>query len=207
MFPMSIIYGFDVKALVSVDYILFDSISIKRFSEYTKKSHSLLLELWDFYIELIGFALELRHLYGVNGAFVAFVAILAAATVESLLAVVSGEQAVDDGYLTCGVETSDAVSNTLADIVEVRSLTANHATEDNHGVIASVENHLVCSVNQLEASGNSLDVDVLRQSSVLLQCLNGSVKQSSGYLRIPFCHNNAEAHVACVRNATEVVFR
>ena len=50
MLPMSIIYGFDVKALVSVDYILFDSISIKRFSEYTKKSHSPLLELWDFYI-------------------------------------------------------------------------------------------------------------------------------------------------------------
>ena len=84
-----------------------------------------------FLYELIGFALELRHLYGVNGAFVALVAILAAATVESLLAVVGGEQAVDDRYLACGVETSDAVSNTLADIVEVRSLTANHATEDN----------------------------------------------------------------------------
>ena len=56
-----------------------------------------------FLYELICLALELRHLYGVNGAFVALVAILAAATVESLLAVVGGEQAVDDRYLACGV--------------------------------------------------------------------------------------------------------
>ena len=43
MFPMYRIYGFDVKALVSVGYVLFDGVSIKRFSEYTKKSHSPLL--------------------------------------------------------------------------------------------------------------------------------------------------------------------
>lgn len=35
-----------------------------------------------FLYELIGFALELRHLYGVNGTFVALIAILAAATVD-----------------------------------------------------------------------------------------------------------------------------
>ena len=50
MFPIYRIYEFDVKALVSVDYVLFDGASIKRYSEYTKKSHSPLLELWDFYM-------------------------------------------------------------------------------------------------------------------------------------------------------------
>ena len=102
------------------------------------------------------YSLELRHLDSIDSAFIALVAVLATAAVERLLQVVGGEQAVDDRYLACGVETSDAVSNTLADIVEVRSLTANHATEDNHGVVTTVENHLVCSVNQLEASGNKI---------------------------------------------------
>ena len=151
--------------------------------------------------------LELRHLDSVDSALVTLVAQLATAAVLGLLQVVGGEETIDNRNLLCCIEACDAIGNTLADVIEVRSLTTNHATQDDDSVVSAIENHLMSAVNQLEASGNSLYVDVLRQSSVLLQCLNGSVKQSSGYLRIPFCHNNAEAHVACVRNATEVVFR
>ena len=147
-------------------------------------------------LRLVSNVLELSHLDSVNGTFVALVAILAAAAVESLLLVVVGEQALNDRYLACSVESGDAVCHSLADIVEVRSLTAYYAAQYYHSVVAAVQYHLVGAVYQLKATRNCLYVYVLRQSAVLLKSLYGSVEQSACYLGITFSHNNAEAHVA-----------
>ena len=149
--------------------------------------------------------LEFRHLNGINCAFVALVAILATATVESLLLVVSGKQTIYNRYLACGVESCNACCNALADVVEVRSLTANYATQDNHCIISTVQNHLMSSVDKLEATRNGLHVDVLRQCAVLLKSLDGSIEQSARDVLVPFGYYDAEAHVACIGNGSEVV--
>ena len=151
------------------------------------------------------YSLELRHLDSVDSALIALVAVLAAAAVERLLQVVGGEQAVDDRYLACCVEACDACRYALTDVVEVRCLAANHAAEDDYGVVAAVQNHLVSAVDKLEAARNGLDVNVLGQSAVLLESLDGSVEQSARYLLVPFSHHDAEAHVACVGDGGDVV--
>ena len=161
--------------------------------------------LSDFLYVIKMYSLELRHLDSIDSAFVALVAILATAAVECLLQVVGGEQAVDDRYLACGVEACDACRYALTDVVEVRSLTAYHASEDYHGVVASVEHHLVSTVDKLEASRNCLDVYVLGQGTVLLESLYGSVEQCACYLLVLFSHHDAEAHVACVGDGGDVV--
>ena len=111
--------------------------------------------------------LELRHLDSVDSALVTLVAQLATAAVLGLLQVVGGEETIDNRNLLCGVEACDAIGNTLADVIEVRSLTTNHATQDDDSVVSAIENHLMSAVNQLEATRNRLHVDVLWQCAML----------------------------------------
>ena len=111
--------------------------------------------------------LELRHLDSVDSALVTLVAQLATAAVLGLLQVVGGQETIDNRNLLCCVEACDAIGNTLADVIEVRSLTTNHATQDDDSVVSAIENHLMSAVNQLEATRNRLHVDVLWQCAML----------------------------------------
>ena len=149
--------------------------------------------------------LELSHFDGVNCALVPLVSEPSATAVLCLLQVVRGEQPVDDGDVLCGVEMRNAVGDPLADIVEVRCLSPDDASEDDDGIESVVLGHLLRSVDQLEAAGNRLDVDVLRESAMLLKCLDGSVKESIGDFRIPLGYDDAKAHVARVRYALCIV--
>ena len=51
----------------------------------------------------------------------------------------------------------------------MRCLATNDGAQDNHGIIAVVERHLMCTINEFERAGNGLHVDVLRQCAMLLQ--------------------------------------
>lgn len=150
-------------------------------------------------------ALEFCHLYGIYGAFVALVAEPSAATVFGLLQVVGGEQAVDYGNFALCIELGNAVCNALANVVEVRSLAADDATENYYCVISAVECHLVSTVNKLEAARNGLYVDVLRQCTVLFESFHRAVEQCACDFWIPLRHDYAEAHVACIGHFGGVV--
>ena len=71
--------------------------------------------------------LEFCHFDGINGTLAAFVAILATTAILGLVQVVGGEQSVDDGNVLVGVEAGYAVSNALADVVEVGRFAADDA--------------------------------------------------------------------------------
>ncbi len=151
------------------------------------------------------FSLEFRHFNRHYGTFVALVSESSAGAFLRLLQGVGGEQAVDDGNLALGVEAGDAVGDTLADVVEMGRFATDDAAEDNHGVVTSVQAHLVGSVDELKAARNGLYVDVFGQRAVLFERGDGSFEQGSRDFRIPFRHHDAEAHVAGVGHLRKVV--
>ena len=83
--------------------------------------------------------LELSHFNSVNSTFVTFVAQSAAASVLCLLEVFRGQQSVDNGNVTGGVEAGNALCDTLTDVVEVWRLATNDTSQDDDGVITVVE--------------------------------------------------------------------
>jgi hypothetical protein len=60
---------------------------------------------------------------------------LATYAVESVLFVVNGENAEDNGDVAIRVEISDALGYALAYVIEVRCSATDNATEDDNGVI------------------------------------------------------------------------
>ena len=123
-----------------------------------------------------------------------------------LLQVVGGEQTVDDGNLTLGVEACDAVGDSLADVVEVRRLAFDDTPEDDDGIVAAVQTHLVGAVDELERTRYGLHVDVLGQGAMLFERRDTSFKECSGDLGILLSYDDAEAHVASIGDFREVVF-
>ena len=87
----------------------------------------------------------------------------------------------------------------------MRGFAPDDTSEDDDGVESVVLGHLLGSVNKLEAARDRLDVDVLGKRPVLLKCLDGTVEQGIGNLRIPFGYDDAEAHIACIGNTLCVV--
>ena len=97
--------------------------------------------------------LEFCHFDSVDSALVTLVAQLAAAAILRLLEVVGGEKSVDDRDFLCGIEARNTVGDTLADIVEVRSLATNHTTQDDDSIVAAIEHHLMGAVDKLGSYG------------------------------------------------------
>lgn len=139
--------------------------------------------------------LELCHQYGIGGTFAAFVSKPSAATLPCLLYVVGCQEAVDDRYVLRGVEVGDAIGDTLAYIVEMRSLATYDAAKDYDGIEAVVLAQLLRAVDELETARHVLDVYVFRQCPVLLKGVNSSLEQRAGYLLIPIGNHYAEVHV------------
>ena len=94
-----------------------------------------------------GFWLEFCHLDGDDGALITLVAETASRTILGLLHVLCGQQTEDNGNVVRRVESGNALGDSLTDVVEMGSLAADDAAEDNDGVIAVVERHLVRSVD------------------------------------------------------------
>ena len=95
---------------------------------------------------------------------------------------------------------SDTISHALADVIEVRSLTANNASQDDNGIKSIILAHLLCTINELKTTWNMLDVDVLRQCSMLLERVHRALKQSPSNLVVPISNHDTEVHIACVRD-------
>ena len=105
--------------------------------------------------------LEFSHFNSINSTFITLVAQFATATVLCLLQVVCSQESVNDRNLLCGIETGNSLGYSLADIIEVRSFTTNYASQDNNCVIAAIKYHLMCTIDKLETSRNSLNMYVL----------------------------------------------
>ena len=152
-------------------------------------------------------ASELRHFDGYDGTLVALVAEASTGTVAGLLEGVGGEQAVDDGDVAGDVEAGDASGDTLTDIVEMGCLATDDAAEDDDGVVAVVEGHLVCTVDELEGARDGLDVDILGQCAVTLEGGDAAVEECAGDVTVPLGDDDAEDHVRRVGNLGDVVLR
>ena len=63
------------------------------------------------------------------------------------------------------------------------------------------------SINQFETARNCFYVYVFGKSSVLFQRLNCAFEQFACHFRIPFGDYDSEAHVACIGNFRQIVFR
>ena len=85
---------------------------------------------------------ELDHLDGGEGAFGAFVPEASTGAVCSLLMIVGGEDAEDDGNITVAIEQRNALGDTLAYVVEVRCTAAYDASEDNDNVVGAAFDEL-----------------------------------------------------------------
>ena len=84
-------------------------------------------------------------------------------------------------------------------------LALNDTSEDNDSVKAIILAHLLSAINEFKASRNSLYMNILRNSAVLLKSTDATVKECACYIVIPFSNDDPEAHIACVGNAVEVV--
>lgn len=87
------------------------------------------------------------------------------------------------------------------------SFSTDDASEDDDGVVASVEHHLMGAVDKFKATGDGLHVDILGEGSMLLECAHAAAEECSGYLRVPFSNNNPEAHVTGIGNVVGIVIR
>ena len=91
---------------------------------------------------LLQLTLEVDHLDGCYGAFVTFIAQTTTGTVFCLLHIVGGNQTVDDRDVGCGIQVSDALGSTGTNIIEVRSVATNYASDSNDCIHLTALNHL-----------------------------------------------------------------
>lgn len=151
------------------------------------------------------FYLEFCHFNSGYRTLVAFVSEPSSGTVDSLLVVVSSQQTVDYRNVLHSIEIRYALRYPLTDIIEMWCLAADYASEDDDSVESVVFAHLLCTVDEFETSWYSLDMYILRNSAVLLECLYSTVEERAGNIMVPLSDNDAEAHIAGVRNTIEIV--
>lgn len=146
-----------------------------------------------------------NHLDGGDGTFVAFVAKHAATTFLCLFEGVAGEQPVDDWYLTHEVQVGQTLRCSLTDVVEMRCVATNDATDGNNSIHLTGIDKTCRTINQLETTGNGLDRDVLFTNTMLDECLTSCFKQSACYLVVPLAYDNTHPHACSIRYGLGVV--
>ena len=151
------------------------------------------------------YSLELCHLEGVDAALITCGAEFATTSVHCLLMIIGGQQSKDHRNVLCGIESGDAKGDALADIVKVRRVATDDAAQDDDGVETIVLAQLLCAIDELEAAGHSLDMDVLGQRTVLLKGRHATVEQCACDVLVPFSDNDTEAHVAGIGYAGRIV--
>src|SRR3712207_4074329 len=149
--------------------------------------------------------LEFRHLDSIYSTLITFIAKFTTASVLCLLQIVGGKQTVYNRNILHGIEMSDTLCHTLAYIVEVWSLASDDASEDDNGIEAVVLRHLLCAIDELEATWNGLYMNVFRQCSMLFERIDGTLEQGTCNFYIPFRHHYAEAHVTCIGHVGGVI--
>ena len=155
---------------------------------------------------IIKFSLsELSHLDSHYSTLIAFISQPSTCTVFSLLQVIGGQKSKDYWNVIGGIETCNTLRDSLTDVIKMRSLTADDTAEDDDSIITVVEGHLAGTVNQFERTWHGFHMYILRQSAVLLECINTPLKQGACDFRIPLSNNDAEDHVRCIGDFREVV--
>ena len=95
-----------------------------------------------FFFLLLQLTLEIDHLDGRYGTFVALVAQTSTGTVFGLLHVVGGDKAVDYRNVSRCIEVRDTLGGSGTYIVEVGGIASNYATDGNNGIYLAALNHL-----------------------------------------------------------------
>ena len=143
---------------------------------------------------------EAHHGDSCLGGFDAFVAEGADGAVEGLLLVVDGEDAEDYGDVAVGVERGNALSDRLADVVEVGRVAANHATDGDDGIHIAALGHEGGAIDEFETAGHAAHGDARGAHAVSGERIDGTFEQAVGDLIVPFAHNDAHAHIGGIGN-------
>ena len=143
---------------------------------------------------------EIYHFYRSEGKFLSFIAYAAACAGLCLFHRVDGEQAVDDGDLALGVEGGESLGGALADVVEVGSVAANHATDGDDGIHIAALGHEGGAIDEFETAGHAAHGDARGAHAVSGERIDGAFEQAVGDLIVPFAHNDAHAHIGGIGN-------
>ena len=122
-----------------------------------------------------------------------------------LLVVVDGEQSEDDGDVSLCVEFGESLCDALADIVKVRRVTFDDASDGDDAVDVSEFGELRCSIDEFKTSGDSVDGDVLLCHSVCHEFADSLFEQGVGDVVVPFGDDDAEAHLVGIGNGSGLV--
>ena len=122
-----------------------------------------------------------------------------------LLQVVGGEKSVYYRDFAACIETRNAISYALTDVVEVGRFATNDASEYDDGIVSAVQRHLVGTVNKLKTARNGFHVNVSGIapcfSSVFTAPSRSAPRLFLDSIQIPRCR----AHIAGIGYGSEVV--
>ena len=140
------------------------------------------------------------HFYRSEGKFLSFIAYAAACAGLCLFHGVDGEQAVDDGDLALCVEGGESLGGALADVVEVGSVAANHATDGDDGIHIAALGHEGGAIDEFETARHAAHGDARGADAVSRERIDGTFEQAVGDLVVPFADNDAYAHIGGIGN-------
>ena len=100
---------------------------------------------------------------------------------------------------------SYSVCHPLTDIVKMRCFTADNTSKNNNSIETVILSHHLCTINEFKATRNSLNMNILWNSTMLLECLYSTIKQGTSNLRIPLSYNDTKAHVTCIWYTLRIV--
>ena len=152
--------------------------------------------------------MEIGHTYGRHSRLRAFIAQLPAGTVEGLLQILDGKHSEYHRCLSAGVEHGCSLRGNLADIIEVRRIATDDATDHDHGpdVGHALESH-GRGIHQLNGARDITRIDVLLACAGTAKHIEGSVAQSSCNLRIPFRSEDSALEIPRVNDPGDFEFR
>ena len=140
-------------------------------------------------------ALEGDHLDSGFGSFCTFIAERAAGAVEGVLFGIDGQYTEDNGGVAVGVEGCDALSDALADVVEVGSAAAYYAAEYDDGIVERCLDYLRGAESELNRPGNMIYFIVFGCQTVVGQYFNRTVGESRGDMAVPFGGDYGHAEI------------
>ena len=147
---------------------------------------------------------EIYHFYRSEGKFLSFIAYAAACAGLCLLHRVDGEQAVDDGDLSLGVEGGESLGGALADVVEVGRVAANHATDGDDGIYVAALGHEGGAIDEFETAGDAAHRNAGGAHAISGEGVDRTFEEAVGDLIVPFAHDEAHAHIGGIGNGGNV---
>ena len=149
----------------------------------------------------------IHHLDGSYGALIALVAKHTATSLLGLLHCVASQQAINDGDFACSIQLSQTLRSTLTDIVKMRSVAFDDASDSYNGIYLTRVYKGRRTKDKLEATGNGLNKDILLLSTMKGQRIKSALQKGACDFTVPFAYHDTELHVGSIGYGSEIVIR